>query len=372
MLVVLHKNPGSSSGGIESEFGYLLKEFERVPDLDITVAFTTNHRICKGEKNYKIVPVYLPSVFHSRYLLTMNKIIFNIELYRRFRNSQFDLININGENGVFLTKVRNSKTLLLLQGAPGLAFSRMRKIFGFPYSLAKYITSLTMQLLIDFAARRCTVIASVSQEATEYLSQRTGRKTIVKHFNGVDVNFFTVPDFRVRIRRIAGIDERRLTAIWVGRDPIRKGLDTAIASVLQLSTFQLLVVGSKSAISAPQLINYEDINDKFTLRMLYQSSDIFIFPSLSEGMSIALLEAMACGCIPVISSGAYVEGLTNNKNSFVANDVKEIIVLLQHISDNPQVMRTMSLAARESAERFSVKSSAERLFEIFKETILVK
>ena len=44
------------------------------------------------------------------------------------------------------------------------------------------------------------------------------------------------------------------------------------------------------------------------LAALYQQHDIFVYPSRSEGFGIPVLEAMACGCFPVVSNyGGYLD-----------------------------------------------------------------
>ncbi len=58
--------------------------------------------------------------------------------------------------------------------------------------------------------------------------------------------------------------------------------------------------GMCSKDNLPSDVEYFQNPDKETLLSLYRDTDIFIFPSLSEGCGLTPLEAMACGCIVVV------------------------------------------------------------------------
>jgi glycosyltransferase involved in cell wall biosynthesis len=51
---------------------------------------------------------------------------------------------------------------------------------------------------------------------------------------------------------------------------------------------------------------------------VYQASDLFILPSLFEGMSNALLEAAASGCAVIVNKSADSAGIINNERGWVA------------------------------------------------------
>ena len=58
----------------------------------------------------------------------------------------------------------------------------------------------------------------------------------------------------------------------------------------------------------------------------FQRAKILVMPSRSEGLSMAMLEAMACGCVPVVSNvGNMTEAAHHGINSFVVEDYIDFV-----------------------------------------------
>lgn len=116
---------------------------------------------------------------------------------------------------------------------------------------------------------------------------------------------------RMEIRRAAGLPERAFILTHVGRVTPAKNHEV-ILSVVQAvlerhpEVWAVLIgrgAGEFCAKRLPQSISarlktFEHRSDVVTF---LQASDLFIFPSLNEGMPNALLEAMAAGCAVVAS-----------------------------------------------------------------------
>lgn len=100
--------------------------------------------------------------------------------------------------------------------------------------------------------------------------------------------------------------------VWVGRlDPV-KGLDDLIEAMVvvgQESNAHLALVGDgEYRRSIEELIERRQVGDRVTLLgrrddvgAILKAADVFVFPSYTEGMPNALLEAMAAG-LPVVAS----------------------------------------------------------------------
>ena len=95
--------------------------------------------------------------------------------------------------------------------------------------------------------------------------------------------------------------------IYVGTWMARKGVDLFSEILRQLGAgFELLCVGGipdrQEQANLPGNIKLLGrINDRKQLITLMQQSDALLFPSRSEGLSLALIEAQSCG-LPVIAS----------------------------------------------------------------------
>jgi len=66
--------------------------------------------------------------------------------------------------------------------------------------------------------------------------------------------------------------------------------------------------------------------------VFFQRAKILLMPSRSEGLSMAKLEAMACGCVPVVSNvGNMTDAAHNGINSFVVDDYTDIDTFVKYI-----------------------------------------
>jgi glycosyltransferase involved in cell wall biosynthesis len=102
---------------------------------------------------------------------------------------------------------------------------------------------------------------------------------------------------------------------------------------------------------------------------ILQIFDIFIMPSLSEGISIALLEAMSLSIPPVVSNvGGNLEVINNNINGFLANLDKtdEFISIIKKILNSNPLSEEIGYQASKTIEHnFSIKTMTEKYIEIY-------
>ncbi len=102
-----------------------------------------------------------------------------------------------------------------------------------------------------------------------------------------------------------------------------------------------------------------------------RASDLFVLPSLGEGLANALLEAMATG-LPVITTDTLgnrdviVQG--ENGLLFPQDDEQALAALILHVLDDSARSERLGKAARETAQsRFSLDSVADRYLQLYAE-----
>ena len=114
------------------------------------------------------------------------------------------------------------------------------------------------------------------------------------------------------------------------------------------------------------------------LARIYDQGDILVYPSIAEkgeAMPLAPLEGMARGLVPVVSDiAAFREYLDPGKNGLVFDHRGpdagiNLARALQELVSNPAKRAAMSVAARETAERFSPAVIADKYLHLFSKVI---
>jgi sugar transferase (PEP-CTERM/EpsH1 system associated) len=156
---------------------------------------------------------------------------------------------------------------------------------------------------------------TVSEELEQWLSNSVGvdRKKITRICNGVDLAEFLTGQRRDEARAKYHLGQDEFLIGTVGRlDPI-KGHVSLMRAFAQLATkyplAKLLVVGAGPCYQQLESLKKQlRLNDRIVLlgerddvSTLLQSLDVYVLPSIFEGISNTILEAMASG-LPVVAT----------------------------------------------------------------------
>jgi len=105
------------------------------------------------------------------------------------------------------------------------------------------------------------------------------------------------------------------------------------------------------------------------LAKLYASSDVFVFPSISETYGNVVVEAMASGCPPVIAAGGGSQSLVDhNITGYLCspNDQIEYLKYIDLIISNDEKKKSLVQEGLEYVKDLDWNSLAERYFEDLK------
>ncbi len=209
--------------------------------------------------------------------------------------------------------------------------------------------------LVREAFARATSIGAVSQEKVKRLQALYPGKFVAWTPNSVDAaRWRLLPSDRLRREQIRGLlqcgDGECVIGLF-GELKAKKRVPfwlEAIRDAGLLGRIRLLVVGTldapTSAILDDAAIAPRSLRLPFCppdqLAGLYAAADYVAIPSMFEGMPNVLLEAMVCGCVPMVSdAGAMREVVEDGVTGFVfAGDDRECVA------------SAMSRALRQSAE----------------------
>lgn len=107
------------------------------------------------------------------------------------------------------------------------------------------------------------------------------------------------------------------------------------------------------------------------VHLILPTASLLVRASDTEGMSLAVLEALACG-LPVIASPASAGDLIEHGvNGFRLEEMspEEIAGYVNQLHSGPRKLREMSFEARRTAERFSWEKSLDEYEEVYRDTV---
>lgn len=245
------------------------------------------------------------------------------------------------------------------------------------WPLFPVLDGLTTRAVIRTIARADAFIANSTELREELIRAGFPAERIVRVPNGVDLNHFR-PDPVGRSpegRRRLGLPAGPLLA-FAGRLDPQKGLHTLLAAVQPLlagdGETRLLVMGDgPQRPELEQAVRRASLSARILFRGLVRdvapylrACDIFVFPSVGEGMPNALLEALASG-LPCVASaiGGCTDIVTDGETGLLVppGDAAAFRGALERLLQSPELRERLGAAARASVvSRFGLERMAER------------
>jgi len=234
------------------------------------------------------------------------------------------------------------------------------------------------------------LVAQNIEIGEELLSLGIERSRIWFILGGVDTRAFHPPQpgQKEALRRRLALPEQGMIFTFSGRFVPIKGLMGLLAAWKEVSKAEpgayLLLLGSDPDPSQAFLGGMQDFITSHSLSgsilmpgwvenpsLYLRASDVFVLPSDSEGLPLALLEAMATG-LPIIASrvGGIPEAIEEGENGLLcpAGKPEELARLMMLVAADPSLRQRLGRAARRRAlENHSLDAVASRYLDFFRE-----
>ncbi|MFQ3633690.1 glycosyltransferase family 4 protein [Roseiflexus sp.] len=241
---------------------------------------------------------------------------------------------------------------------------------GYPRASVGYQTQLDLNIVTGAHVKRWMVARGADPDRIEVC------------YTNVDTDYWR-PDRerRVRVRSNLGLVDEDLLIVMIGRlsSEKRPHLFVPIIAALRCrvrSRFLVLVLGDgPERGQVDRQMREQRLGDVMrTLGRVGDSevvdylaaADVFLIPSQTEGVSVATMEAMAMGVVPVSADvGGQGELITPDCGFLVAHgphEVDEYADILARLAGDRELRRRMSAAARERIERhFALRDFGPRM-----------
>jgi glycosyltransferase involved in cell wall biosynthesis len=205
-----------------------------------------------------------------------------------------------------------------------------------------------------------------------FVDQGFSRERLVRFIYGVDETKF-YPAIR------PGVPQAGLKMIFAGVCAVRKGLHFALEAWLKSTASKaghfLIAGGFIPAYReklAPMLAHpsVEVLGQRNDIPELMRECDLFILPSIEEGFGLVCTEAMASGCVPLISE-ACTDVCRNGLHGFV-HPVADVAALSEHITrldQNRNLLGQMRAACLAAVPSFTWKAAGVSLLQAYQQVL---
>jgi glycosyltransferase involved in cell wall biosynthesis len=224
-----------------------------------------------------------------------------------------------------------------------------------------------------FARHVDAIVAVCKQSSREILAGGFHADRLVEIPNGVDTRKFTQGDCR-------GAREEK-TITFIGRLDGYKGVDYLLNGfktlLSKIDKVRLIIVGTgpdetrlKYLAGALEIQGHVVFRGKQeNIRSILSETDIFVLPSLSEGMSNVLLEAMACG-LPIVATavGGNSDLISDRRNGILVPPANPDVLseALVELLQNNTLAKQLGAEARKTVEdHYSLESICESYQQLY-------
>lgn len=241
--------------------------------------------------------------------------------------------------------------------------------YEYPYgNLINRIKRYVLRIEIRKIAETSDVLFSVSKPTADSLKANYGSRNVITIPLGIDVLSIkeSIPSAKkfdlVYLGRLSAVKhvEDLLLAVDILKN---KGMMMRVAIIGEGPMKAKLedIVSKRNLMRNVCFLGQISDKDKFSI---LKSSKIFIMPSEREGFSIATLEAMACGCVPVVAVPKFPElfGISQfvkdytNGIYFPVSDIDTLALQIERLSTD----RVLYLSLQASALKDSLDYSWEK------------
>lgn len=297
-------------------------------------------------------------------------------LKKIIRKNNFDLIHCHTPVGAMVARLAANHSrkhgTRIIYTAHGFHFYQGAPLINWlVYFPAEWICSFMTDTLI-----------TINKEDFAFAQRHMHARNIVYVPGvGIDLSKFCIHKINPQTKRNElEIPENKLWILTVGELIPRKNHERLIKAVADIPNCYLTIAGrGKLKDELTTLINDLNVGDRVKLlgyrsdvAELCEASDVFAFPSIQEGLPVALMEAMACGKAIICSRIRGNIDLIDPKggilfNPYDSNDIKRALLEILHCNRFQMGQHNI-----QTVQAFGLDSVMQQMTHIYHQTEVAK
>jgi len=347
-----------SIGGMQRHSLLLINELSKY-DIEIVVFHPHNKNLFQSKQNIKEIFVE-PIDKNKTYLKECY--YYSKRIYNQLQNYKDYIIYSQGLSVWYgIKKIKN-----IIVNPHGLepyqAIGRKEKLYGIPF-----------KIIFNKIFNKANFVVSLGGKLTGILKENISNKQteIVIIPNGTNI-----PDCKRENK-----NSETLKVFFVGRFESNKGINILLQAAQELNnegyTNIEYILGGKGSL-------FEELKNKYTssnfifkgfisdqdLNDYYKEADIFILPTLFEGMPTVVLEAMSYSLPVIVTNVGATAELVNHENGFLieANNkeaIKDSLIKFTKLSTE-EILKMQDNSFRKVKNLFTWEIIAKKHIELFK------
>lgn len=296
-----------------------------------------------------------------------------ISLFRfmNARRHQYHILHAHGFSGFSLFAIRFARRLKIPVVMIAQTKNDVATIFagrGLKHRLYQsWLRSVNKFIAISEELQQEMISCGIDSERIE----RMPNFVVTSRFTALDASA------RTKLRSRLGATDGRHVFLFLGRLVERKGVHILLRAWQNVESGALWIVGE-----GDQESELKQLASKLNLRNVtfygkttmplefYQAADVFLLPSLEEGLPTVLLEAMSSG-LPCIATriGGVTDVLQNEREGLMITpgSIEELSDAMKRMMSQPERRQQWARQARETAmERFDLAGITTRYIHIYR------
>lgn len=291
----------------------------------------------------------------------------NLEAYKKVKKillkNKYKFLHCHSPIGGVVGRIAGHKTQTkVIYTAHGFHF----------FKGAPFINWLLYYPIEKYLSKYTDILITINQE--DYKRAQTFYAKRVEYIPGIGINTEKIKNIYVnkKIKREElGLKEENVVLLSVGELNKNKNHVVVIKALAKLNNpnVHYLICGQgnlkEDLLKLIKKLNLERnvklLGFRKDIYEIYKMSDIFIFPSKREGLSVALMEAICCN-LPIICSNIRGNNdlIEDGKNGFlIENDLKEYVKKINFLVHEKNFYKNLENSNEKILEKINIKNIAQ-------------